>query len=61
MYGSGREALPNVREWPGSLPDGWETRPNVREELGDPPGCLGVVGRSTRMSGCGREVLPDVR
>ena len=31
------------------------------ERLGVPPGCPGVVGRPSRMSGSGRESLPDVR
>ena len=51
MSVSGREALPEVREWSGGL-----------------PGCPGVVGRPSRMSGSGREsltggreALPDVR
>ena len=37
MFGSGREALLDIREWSGG-----------------PPGCPGVVGRSSRMSGSGR-------
>ena len=42
MSGSGREALPDVREWSGG-----------------PPGCPGVVGRPTRMSGSGREAISN--
>ena len=63
MYGSGREAFPDIREWSGGPPD-------VRVWLGGPPGCPGVVGRLFRMSvsggrpsqmfGSGRETLPDV-
>ena len=44
MSGSGRQAIPNVREWSGG-----------------PLGSPGVVGRPFRMSGCGREALPDDR
>ena len=35
--------------------------PNVREWLGCPPECPGVVGMPFRMSGSGRESLSDVR
>ena len=48
-----------------------EAVPKVREWSGVPPGCLGVVGRasrmsesgqeSLRMSGSGREALGDLR
>ena len=37
-----------------------EALPDVREWLGGPPECLGVVERSFRMTGSGREALPDV-
>ena len=54
----GREALPDVREWTG-VPPGF---------LRGPPGCPGVVGsptrmfeRPSRMSGCDRKSLPNVR
>ena len=43
MFGSGREALKDVRE-----------------RSGGPPVSPGVVGRSSRMSGSGREALQDV-
>ena len=43
MSGSGREALPDVREW-----------------LGGPPGCPGVVCSRSQMSGTGQETLSDV-
>ena len=33
---------------------------NVREWLGDPPGCPAVVGRPFRMSGSSRETLQNV-
>ena len=42
MSGSGRDALPEVREWSGYLED-------LREWLGSPPGCLGVDRRPSRM------------
>ena len=51
MFVSAREALPEVC---GALPD-------IREWSGDPPGCLGVIGRPSRMSARWREVLPNVR
>ena len=54
MSGSGREALPDIREWSGLS-----------------PGCPGVVGIISRMSGSGRgpswmsgssqKAFPDVR
>ena len=63
MYGSGRKALPNVREWSEALPD-------VQERSGGLPVCLGVVESSSRMSvvvgrhfqksGSGQEALPDI-
>ena len=43
MSESGREVLPDVRDW-----------------LGDPPRCPGVIERHTQMSASGREALPDV-
>ena len=55
MSGSGREALPNVLEWSG-VPS-WmsggcrEALPHVREWSGGSPGCLGVVGRPSRVVG----------
>ena len=72
MYGIGREALlgtleviPDVREWSGG-PRGCpgvygEAIPDVREWLRGPPGCPGVVGKPSRMTGSGRETLPNVR
>ena len=39
---------------------GPETLRDVRNWSGDPPGCSGVVGRPSQMSGSGREALPDV-
>ena len=63
MSKSGWEALPNVREW-------WETLSDVREwsevyakclgMVGDLRGCLGVVGRPSRMTVIGRKTLTDV-
>ena len=61
MYGSGRQALPDVRkarpdirEWSGTLPD-------VQERPGHLPGCPGVYGKPSRMSGSCWEALQDVR
>ena len=61
MSGSGQETIPDVREWSRVFPDVWKW-------TGGPPKCPGVVGRSTRVSGSGREALtgvlealPDVR
>ena len=65
MSESGRESLPDVREWsdgPTGCPEVIKVAfPNVREWSGGLPGCLGVVGRTSQMSGSGREDLPDVR
>ena len=74
MSGSGREALPDVREWSGGPPGcpGVVWRPTQMSECsGGPPGCPevvrrtpgcpGVVGRPSRMFGSGRETLPDVQ
>ena len=54
MSGSGRKAIPNVREW---LVDPLEC-PGM---VGWPPRCLGVVGRPSQISGSGRVSLPNVR
>ena len=54
MSGSGREVLPDVREWSVDLP-------NVREWSGDHFSCPVVVKRHFRMSGSGREALQYVR
>ena len=64
MSVSGRDGFPDVRERLGGPQD-------VREWSRRPPGCLVVVGRSSRMSrvvwkpsrmsGSGREALSDVR
>ena len=35
--------------------------PNVQEWSGDPPVCPGVVGRPSRMSGCGPDTVPNHR
>ena len=71
MSGSGREILPDVPEWwealldvrqlSGVPPDVREALPVLWESSGDHPGCPGVVGRPSRMSGSGWEALPDVR
>ena len=54
MTGSGSVFLGDVQEWSGGLR-------NIRECSGGPPGYPGVFGRPSRMSGCGRETLGDVR
>ena len=58
MSRNGREALPDVLEWTG-VPPGCSS---------GPPGCPGVVGsptrmfeRPSRMTGCDREALTNVR
>ena len=71
MIGSGRVVLPDVREWLGVTLGSLGGPPDVRELLGDSPGCPGVVGRLSRMSlrggrpfrmsGSCREALLDVR
>ena len=68
MSGSGRETHPDVLDWLRS--PFRDALPHVREWLGGPPGCLGVVrvpprypgvaARPSRMSGSGRETLPYV-
>ena len=58
MFGSGRESLPDV--WK-DLPDVRRDLPDVREWLGGPPGCPGLVGRPSRMSGSDRDAIRDVR
>ena len=50
MSGGGREALPDVREWSVDSP-----------ECPRPLHMLGVVERPYRMSGCGREIFPNIR
>ena len=56
-----REVLPNIREVHPEVREWSEALPDVRECSGVPPGCPGVVGRPSRMSGSGRETLLDVR
>ena len=65
MSGSGQEAFSDFRDWSGGLRGdvagphgGLEVPPGG---LGGPPGGPGVVGKPSRMSGSGREALPDVR
>ena len=43
MFGSGREAFSDDREWSGVSPG----------NSGGPPGCPGVVGTPSRLSGSG--------
>ena len=42
----------------GSSP---EALPDIREWLEGPPGCLGVVGRPSQISGSGLETIPEVQ
>ena len=60
MSGSGRETLSDVQEWSGGPPGcpGVVGRPSQRP--GGPSGCPGVVERPSRLSGSGRETLPNV-
>ena len=72
VVGSGRDTLPEIREWSGGPPVGpgvverlfrrlgigWETLPYVREWSGGPPVGPGVVGRTSRRSRSSREFLP---
>ena len=63
LFGSGRVALPDIREWSGDpakcpgvvgvLPECSKELADVREWLGGPLGCPGVVGRPSRMSESG--------
>ena len=55
-----RETLPNFREWSRGPPEGAEWSANLSKCPGGPPGCLGLVGRPSRMSKSDRETLPDV-
>ena len=43
------------------FPGGWKTLPDVREWSVGPPGCPGVVGRLSPITGRCREALWDVR
>ena len=68
MSGSGREALPNVREWlgnppgcPGSLHGCLGVVGSPSQKLGGPLECLGLVRRLSQMSESGLEALPDVQ
>ena len=64
MSRSGLETLPNVREWsvgPPVRPGVVEALSDVRELLGGPLECLGVVGSPSQMSGSGRQILSNVQ
>ena len=64
MYGIGREALLDVREWSKGYPKylGVVRRPSrMSEWLGDPTECPVVVRRISRMSGNDREAILDVQ
>ena len=54
MFGSGREVLPDVRDWA----KGPFRRPGV---IGSPSRMFGTGRMALQMSGSGREALPDVR
>ena len=54
MSGSGREALPKVREWLVVVSSSGTTLPYIQEWLRSPPRYPRVVGRPSRMSGNGR-------
>ena len=55
--GLGQEALPEVRK---SLPEVRVALPEVRNGSEGPPSGMGWVGSLSRMSGTGREALPEV-
>ena len=61
MFGSGREALLEVREWSVVVSSFDTTLPNIQEWSGGPPGSLGEVGRLSLMFGSGQEALLEVR
>ena len=68
ISGSGRKALPDVREWLGGPPGcpGMVRMVSLmlgidRDALPVDRECLGVFGRPSRMSRSDRESLPDVR
>ena len=64
ISGSGREALPDDREWSGVYPDvrEWsEANKNVREWSGGPSESPRVVLRPSWMAVTCQEALPNVR
>ena len=60
MAGSCREAILEVQVTIPNVPEWWEDLLDVREWLRGHLGCPGRVGRPFRMSGSGREAIPDV-
>ena len=61
LSGSVREDFPYVRHRSSRMSGrGRESLKDVQEWSGGPPGCPGVVGRPSRISGSYREVLPYV-
>ena len=50
---SGRETLPDDREWLETLPNVWKNLMDIQVWSVGPTGCLGVVGRLSRLSGSG--------
>ena len=61
MSGSGREVLPDIREWSGGPPGCPGLLGSSYRFRYDSTEFPGVVGRPSRMSESGREALPDVR
>ena len=54
MPGSGRESLPDVREWAGGPP-------GCLAVVGRPSKGSEVVGRPSQMPGSGQKAIPNVR
>ena len=61
MSGSGREAIPDVRMLSGGHPESPGDPTDIPEWSGGYLGCPRVVGRPSRMSGSGREILTNIR
>ena len=61
MSGSGREVLPDIREWSGGPPGCPGLLGSSYRFRYDSTEFPGVVGRPSRMSGSGRETLPGVQ
>ena len=61
MTESGREALPDVREWSGDPPGYPRVVGGTHVWSVIPPGCGGVVRKQSRMSGNSRKALLNVR
>ena len=61
MSGSGWESLPLVREYWEPPPECLGGNPSCPGMVGGSSGCPGVVERPSRISGSGREALPNVQ